>query len=91
MTKIFTYQTDFDLAAIMLSNAKRAKKKRGKSMNGSVTFAEARAIMSAVLKDDEDLRKTYRANIAMCIDDELNIGHKKRNELAEKLINLIWG
>ncbi len=54
-------------------------------------FASARNTMRRHLEEDEGLREVYKANIAMAIDDELDIGHEKRNELAEKLIKLIWG
>jgi len=54
-------------------------------------FGAARYTMGKAFEDDRDLRKSYKANIAMAIDDEISVGHEKRNELAEKLIKLIWG
>lgn len=54
-------------------------------------FTAARRLMRERLEKDEGLRIGYRSNIAMLLDDELDLGHDKRNELAERLIKLIFG
>ena len=59
-----------------------------------IKFAAARKIMNKSLKEP-GLRESYKANIAMCIYDNRRkdgrLNHTDCNEVAEKLINLIWG
>jgi len=56
-------------------------------------FIEARKTMKRFLKG-KGLRDAYRANIAMLIydnrDKEGRLNSVRCNEVAEKLINLIW-
>jgi len=57
-------------------------------------FKYIRKLFSYYLKKDEGLRQCYKANIAMCIyDNRRNDGrlnHKECNEVANKLIKLIF-
>lgn len=52
-----------------------------------------REMMAEALKD-EDLRHGYLSNIAMCIYDNRRkdgrLNHKNCNEVAEKIIDMIW-
>ena len=68
-------------------------------------FKTAREFMAKVLKEDEGLRVSYQANIAMLIYDDQMAGIESRstepptnlstnegcNSIADRLINLIWG
>ncbi len=60
----------------------------------SMVFKDARKIMNESLKSDIDLYRSYRANIAMCIYDNRRkdgrLNHKECNEVADKLIKLIF-
>ena len=62
--------------------------------DSNIEFVDARKTMNQHLKDDPDLYLGYKANIAMCIyvsrrnDGRLN--HSECNEVAEKLIKLIF-
>ena len=60
----------------------------------SIIFKDAREIMNKALKDDEDLYISYKANIAMCIYDNRRkdgrLNHKECNEVANKLIKIIF-
>lgn len=53
-------------------------------------FQVAREVMAERLKTDEGLHESYKANIAMHLDDRLNLGHDRRNEVAASLIELIF-
>ena len=57
-------------------------------------FNYARQFMNKRLKKDDGLRESYKANIAMCIYDNRRkdgrINHKECNEVADKLIKLIF-
>ncbi len=57
-------------------------------------FRNARKTMNESLKSDEGLYISYKANIAMCIyDNRRNDGrlnHKECNDVADKLIKLIF-
>ena len=56
-------------------------------------FKEARKIMNNKLKKDSDLKESYKANIALCIYDNRvkgRLNHFQCNEVADKLINLIF-
>ena len=81
----------------------RKKQKRKSKMSWKETpsktnqFKEARDTMSRRLRIDEDLRESYRANIAMFVFDEANKENgldltdaTECNELAERLIKLIF-
>ena len=56
-------------------------------------FTTAREAMSKSLKEP-GLKQTYKANIAMCIYDNRRsdgrLNHQECNDVAEKLIKLIW-
>jgi len=68
-------------------------------------FKTAREFMAKSLKEDEGLRISYQANIAMLIYDDQMAGIESRsteppsnlstkegcNSIADRLINLIWG
>ena len=57
-------------------------------------FRNARKTMSQALKDDELLYLGYKANITMCIYDSRRndgrLNHRECNEVADKLIKLIF-
>ena len=57
-------------------------------------FKWARKTMSQTLKDDTDLYLGYKANNAMCIYDSRRndgrLNHSECNEVADKLIKLIF-
>ena len=62
-------------------------------------FKEARDLMNKTLSEDEDLFYGYQSNIAMLLHDEqvynkdkpINYkNHDNRNEIARKIINLIF-
>lgn len=56
-------------------------------------FKQARRFMNKTLKNDEGLRESYKANIAMCIYDFRRNGRlnaRECNELANRLIDLIF-
>ena len=59
-----------------------------------IIFKDAREIMNKALKDDEGLYQGYKANIAMCIYDSRRndgrLNHQECNEVADKLIKLIF-
>ena len=59
-----------------------------------IKFATARKIMAKGLKKP-GLREAYKANIAMCVFDNRRkdgrLNHAECNEVAEKLINILWG
>lgn len=57
-------------------------------------FKYARQFMNKTLKNDKGLRQSYKANIAMCIYDfrrkDGRLNHKECNEVADRLIDLIF-
>ncbi|HEC64304.1 MAG TPA: hypothetical protein ENI23_03320 [bacterium] len=59
-------------------------------------FAKARKLMYETLSKDEGLYIGYQSNIAMLLYDESeqkgddSISYNKRNELAKKIIKLIF-
>ena len=54
-------------------------------------FQKARQVMGKILENDEDLYFGYQSNVAMLLHDRYGItGHKKRNEAAEEILNLIF-
>lgn len=57
-------------------------------------FKHARRFMNKTLKNDEGLRESYKANIAMCIYDFRNkqgrLNARECNEVADRLIDLIF-
>jgi len=59
-----------------------------------ILFRDARETMNKTLKDDKGLYESYKANIAMCIYDNRRkdgrLNHKECNEVADKLIKLIF-
>jgi len=62
--------------------------------NDRKIFRNARKTMNETLKNDDGLRESYKANIAMCIYDNRRkdgrLNHKECNEVADKLIKLIF-
>ena len=57
-------------------------------------FSVARKEMSKAFKKDDNVREGYLANIAMCIYDNRRkygrLNHKECNDVAEKLMKLIF-
>lgn len=52
---------------------------------------EAREIMWAAFEADPDFKRTYRDNVAMLLYDEgVVISKEARNDVAIKIINLIF-
>lgn len=69
--------------------------KGGKTLS---KFKEARKLMGNNLLKDKDLYHSYQSNIAMLLHNEQDRNgepinykdHKNRNEMAKKIINLIF-
>ena len=57
----------------------------------SQAIAEARKLMATELQNDESFRQTYRANIVCLLMDEMKLSHVIQNDIADKLIDLIFG
>jgi len=59
-----------------------------------VSFKKARLIMAKKLRDDADLRETYKANIAMAIYDGRDKSGRVNavvcNKIADDIINKVW-
>jgi hypothetical protein len=53
-------------------------------------IARARRTIRRAFNKDSEFKHGYLANIAMLLYDELNLDYPKRDELADKILKLIF-
>jgi len=62
-----------------------------RAMDDSAEFKAARRTMAKHLREDEGLRQTYEANVAMLLHDRHGItDHDKRNAAAKDILHLVF-
>ena len=55
-----------------------------------VSFAVARGVMAAGLSDDDGTYTAYHANVAMVLFDDSSLDITASNDLAAKILNLLF-